>query len=167
MKIKGYKIFLENNNYDDVKSVIKDVMDDVEDEFGFDCIYHRGASFGENCDLSLVIPLQRNTIDNDELYWIEKAMPSKSIGLEKIKQKYMLVHQRLCNNTYIEDQGIEIIGMMVYFRETVRCPVFSNPKFISWDDFVEDVNYGVYLRAVKKIPNLEEVDCLVILFKKS
>lgn len=30
MKIKGYKIFLENSNYEDVKSVIKDVMDDIE-----------------------------------------------------------------------------------------------------------------------------------------
>ena len=162
-KIKTYKLF---ESYDDVKSIIKDVMDDIEDDFGVDCLYHHGG-FGWSypCDVALVVPLQGGIIHDEERYWIEKAIPSKSVGLEKIKKKYNLIFQRLNNNTYLTNQGIEIVGMMVYFRHNFV--TFSNKKFISWDDFSEDVNYGHYMRMVKKIPNLEEVDNLVLLFKMS
>ncbi len=159
-KIKTYKLF---ESYDDVKSIIKDVMDDIEDDFGFDCIYHSGFGWSYPCDLALVVPLQGNVIHDTERYWIEKAIPSKSIGLEKIKQKYNLIYQRLNDNTYIKNQGVEIVGMMIYFRGNFT--TFSDKVFLSWEDFVEDLNYGKYVRVVKKIPNLEEIDNLVLLFK--
>jgi hypothetical protein len=61
--ILKYKIF-ENSyklfeSYDDIKSVLKDVMDDIEDEFGFDCLYHNGYGWSYPCDLALVVPLHR------------------------------------------------------------------------------------------------------------
>lgn len=162
-KIKTYNFFLES--YGDIKTIIKDIMDDIEDDFGFDCIYHSGMGWSYPCELALVIPLQSNVIHDEERYWIEKALPSKSIGIEKIKDKYDLVYRRLNNNSYLEQQGVEIVGTMIYFRKYF--PTFSNPRFLSWEEFYEDVNYGNYLRSVKRIPNLEEVDSLAILFKMS
>lgn len=160
-RIQSYKVF---ESYQDVKSVLRDIMDDIEDEFGFDCLYHNGYGWSYPCDLALVVPLQGNVLYSEEDTIRHKT--SSSISVEKIKQKYDLIYRALNNNKYLENNNIKIVGSMVYFKERANQLTFCNPKFLSWDEFVDDVTQGDYIKSTKKTETRWwEVNHLVILFK--
>jgi len=172
--IKTYKIF---ESYSEVKSIIKDFMNDIEDEYGFECIYHDGKTgWGYPCDLALVFPMQsnyihrhRHTVDTEE-YYMQKLSPPVSIGLEKIKYKYDIIYNYIVNNMYYDSLDIKVVGMRIGFRENQRAFTFTSTDFLSFEDFEKDVKEGKYFKLIEvhnlNHPKIEEMDNLVILFKK-
>lgn len=159
--IKNYKLFLESNGFDDVKYTVKPIMDDIEDEYGFDCVYHKGGSnyWPYTCDLALAISLQGNI----DIYDKENLKP---VGVEEIKKKYDFFYQIFNENTFLKIEGVRISGMIVYFKEDSGFGTFSNVKFLSWEEFCIEISEGDYYKKVGKNPPLDKCNFLVILFKK-
>ena len=166
--IKTYKIF---ESYSEVKSIIKDFMNDIEDEYGFECIYHDGKiGWGYPCDLALVFPMQSNYILDTEEYYNQKHSLPVSIGLEKIKYKYDIIYNYIVNNMNYDSLDIKVVGMRIGFRENQRAFTFTSTDFLSFEDFEKDVKEGKYFKLIEvhnlNHPKIEEMDNLVILFKK-